>query len=39
MFRKLLGTCQSRPMTRGEALAFWISIGAVMFTSLASLAF
>lgn len=34
MFRKLIDTWQSQPMTRDEALTFWISIGTVVFTSL-----
>lgn len=39
MFRKLFGDCQSRPMTRDEALTFWISIGAIALSTLASLVF
>ena len=37
MFRRLLDNCQSRPLTRDEALTFWISIGAVVVSSMVSL--
>jgi len=38
MFRMLLQSCQSRPMSREEALTFWISIRAVVLASLPAVA-
>ena len=37
MFRKLFDSSHSRPLTRDEALTFWISIGAVVVSSMVSL--